>query len=62
MGAKRIGITDATDSRLTERERQVVALFSSGITMRDVGKALTITEGTVKMHLKNVRMKTKAAR
>lgn len=42
----------ATD--LTEREREVLALVGRGLANKQIARALSITEGTVKAHLTNV--------
>lgn len=44
--------TPQTD--LTERERQVLQMISSGLSNKMIGKRLGITEGTVKVHVKNL--------
>ena len=40
--------------RLSERERQVLRLVSRGLANKQIGRALGITERTVKVHLGNV--------
>jgi DNA-binding NarL/FixJ family response regulator len=39
---------------LTPREREVLKLVASGATNREIGTALTLTENTVKNHLRNI--------
>jgi len=39
---------------LTLRERQVMALVSEGLSNKQVGRRLNLTEGTIKMHLHNI--------
>lgn len=45
---------DALLASLTERERQVVSLVSSGLSNKEIGKELNLKEGTIKVHLHNV--------
>lgn len=47
----------ASDLGLTSRELEVVSLVAAGLHNRDVGQALKLTEGTVKVHLHNVYSK-----
>jgi two-component system nitrate/nitrite response regulator NarL len=44
---------------LTAREREVIRLVSSGLSNKQVARELTLTEGTVKIHLHNVYRKLK---
>jgi DNA-binding NarL/FixJ family response regulator len=46
--------------RLTPRERQIVTLLAQGLKNSDIAKALTISPGTVKVHLMHVFEKTGA--
>jgi len=39
---------------LTLRERQVMTLVSEGLSNKEVGRRLNLTEGTIKMHLHNI--------
>ncbi|MNR62135.1 Nitrate/nitrite response regulator protein NarL [compost metagenome] len=39
---------------LTERERQVLKTIASGFSNKVIGHKLGITEGTVKVHVKNL--------
>jgi two-component system, NarL family, nitrate/nitrite response regulator NarL len=36
---------------LTKRQHEIVALVSTGISNKEIGRRLNLTEGTVKMHL-----------
>jgi DNA-binding NarL/FixJ family response regulator len=42
---------------LTEREREVLRLFSAGMSNREIGDALGVVEGTVKNHVHNILQK-----
>jgi two-component system NarL family response regulator len=46
-----------TTTELTVRERQVLGLVAKGRGNRDIGHALTVTEGTVKVHVNNILAK-----
>lgn len=39
---------------LTARERQIVGLVSTGLSNREVGERLSISEGTIKVHLNHI--------
>jgi two-component system nitrate/nitrite response regulator NarL len=47
---------------LTPRERQIVAVLCEGLCNKIIARRLSITEGTVKIHLKNVFRKLKIAK
>ncbi len=49
--------TGADDSALTARERDIVRLVALGRRNKAVAEALSITEGTVKIHLHNIYRK-----
>ena len=42
---------------LTEREREVVRLIAEGLTNREIGQAIFVSESTVKFHVRNVMRK-----
>jgi NarL family two-component system response regulator LiaR len=42
---------------LTEREKQVIQLLSSGLTYQKISDELCISHETVKMHIKNIYRK-----
>lgn len=44
-------------SQLTERERQVLALYAAGYEYKQIAKLLTISDRTVQWHLGNVNAK-----
>ncbi|SEQ65763.1 MULTISPECIES: two-component system response regulator NarL [Pseudomonas] len=44
----------ASQVELTERERQVLKMIATGISNKVIGSKLGITEGTVKVHVKNL--------
>jgi two-component system nitrate/nitrite response regulator NarL len=54
------GLEPRGGHRLTQREREVVALVRSGLKNREIAQRLSITPGTVKVHLMHVFEKTGA--
>jgi two-component system nitrate/nitrite response regulator NarL len=43
---------------LTDRERQIILILAEGgLSNRDVGRQLSVSEGTVKIHLHNIYKK-----
>ena len=46
-----------TDSRLTRRQHEIVWLVSTGLSNKEIGRKLNVTEGTVKMHLHTIYAK-----
>ena len=46
-----------TPERLTAREREVLRLFSAGLSNREIGDALGVVEGTVKNHVHSILQK-----
>jgi DNA-binding NarL/FixJ family response regulator len=48
----------SANHRLTPRESQVLALVERGMRNKDIAKALSISAGTVKIHLKHIFEKT----
>jgi DNA-binding NarL/FixJ family response regulator len=48
------------DERLTERERDVLTRIAGGLRNRDVGEELSITEETVKVHVRSILGKLSA--
>jgi two-component system nitrate/nitrite response regulator NarL len=44
----------ATMNSLTSREREVVLALAEGLSNKDVGRKLNLSEGTVKVHLHNI--------
>jgi two-component system nitrate/nitrite response regulator NarL len=50
-------IADKTLMTLTERERQIMRLVSEGLSNKEIGRRLNITDGTIKVHLHHVFQK-----
>ena len=44
---------------LTSREQQIILMVMEGLSNKDIGRRLDLTEGTVKVHLHNVYRKLK---
>jgi two-component system nitrate/nitrite response regulator NarL len=42
---------------LTSRERQIALLVCTGLSNKQIGRQLDLTEGTVKVHLHNIYVK-----
>ena len=42
---------------LTSREREIVFALAEGLSNKDVGRRLNLSEGTVKVHLHNIYSK-----
>ena len=51
----------ATDTVLTRREREVMLLVASGLTNRQIGQRLFISEKTASVHVSNVLAKLGAS-
>ena len=43
--------TQLTQATLTRREHEIVACVTQGLSNKEIGRQLKVTEGTVKMHL-----------
>jgi two-component system, NarL family, nitrate/nitrite response regulator NarL len=54
MRSIRKGKAEKTVTALTERERQIIVLVSQGLSNKDIGRRLKITDGTIKVHLHNI--------
>lgn len=52
--AQRTGTVAQPKTRLTERERELLALLASGTTNKEIAAALGISPSTVKSHLQNI--------
>jgi two-component system, NarL family, nitrate/nitrite response regulator NarL len=49
--------SENTLAMLTERERQIAKLVSSGLSNKEVGQQLNLSAGTIKVHLHNIYQK-----
>lgn len=47
-------------SIISDREREILLLLSKGMTSREMGKHLTLSEDTIKQHRKNLMRKTRS--
>ena len=57
MGAElreQSGDAGAGATALTQRERQIVRLVCEGLSNKEVGQRLNITDGTIKVHLHKI--------
>ncbi len=50
--------SDAVLATLTEREREILTLVARGLSNRDIGTRLYVSEGTAKTHVSNILSKT----
>ncbi|ADV67099.1 response regulator [Deinococcus maricopensis] len=53
LSRERRGVT-VTPERLTPRETEILALIARGLANKRIAQALTLTEGTVKVHVSNI--------
>jgi two-component system nitrate/nitrite response regulator NarL len=56
-GQNNIAITENVLAVLTDRERQIMRLVSEGLSNKEIGRRLNITDGTIKVHLHNIYQK-----
>jgi DNA-binding NarL/FixJ family response regulator len=56
------GTSAAATPMLTGREREVVELVAQGLTNREIGARIFVSESTVKFHLRNVMNKLRVSR
>ena len=54
---RNIAVTDNALTVLTDRERQIMRLVSGGLSNKEIGRRLNITDGTIKVHLHNIFQK-----
>ena len=52
-----IAVTETALTVLTDRERQIMRLVSGGLSNKEIGRRLNITDGTIKQHLHNIYQK-----
>src|SRR5258706_5088578 len=52
-----IAVTDNALTVLTERERQIMRLVSEGLSNKEIGRRLNISDGTIKQHLHHIYQK-----
>jgi two-component system nitrate/nitrite response regulator NarL len=50
-------ITENALAVLTDRERQIMRLVSVGLSNKEIGRRLNITDGTIKVHLHHIFQK-----
>jgi len=54
---RNIAVSDSALTVLTERERQIMRLVSKGLSNKEIGRQLNISDGTIKQHLHHVYQK-----
>jgi DNA-binding NarL/FixJ family response regulator len=52
-----IAISENVLTVLTDRERQIMALVSEGLSNKEIGRRLNIADGTIKVHLHHIFQK-----
>jgi two-component system, NarL family, nitrate/nitrite response regulator NarL len=52
-----IAISEDTLTLLTDRERQIMGLVSEGLSNKEIGRRLNLTDGTIKVHLHHIYQK-----
>ena len=60
MQAMRRQQAGTVGSTLTPREREVLALLAAGLSNNDIAKRLTLSSGTVRLHVSNILTKLEA--
>ncbi|WP_024512599.1 response regulator transcription factor [Bradyrhizobium sp. ARR65] len=53
----KVAISENVLTVLTDRERQIMRLVSEGLSNKEIGRKLNITDGTIKVHLHHVFQK-----
>jgi two-component system nitrate/nitrite response regulator NarL len=51
------GDAEKAITALTDRERQILRLVSEGLSNKEIGRRLKITDGTIKVHLNHIFQK-----
>jgi two-component system nitrate/nitrite response regulator NarL len=54
---EQVAITGGPLAVLTDRERQIMVLVSEGLSNKEIGRRLNLTDGTIKVHLHNIFQK-----
>src|SRR5712672_2061322 len=54
---RNIAVSDNALTVLTERERQIMRLVSEGLSNKEIGRRLNISDGTIKQHLHHIYRK-----
>jgi len=55
--AKQGGSLEKSVTALTDRERQIMRLVSEGLSNKEIGRRLNLSDGTIKVHLHNIFQK-----
>jgi two-component system nitrate/nitrite response regulator NarL len=51
------GVPEKSAPALTDRERQIMRLVSEGLSNKEIGRRLNLTDGTIKVHLHHIFQK-----
>jgi two-component system nitrate/nitrite response regulator NarL len=57
VSEQRNAVTETALTVLTDRERQIMRLVSGGLSNKEIGRQLNITDGTIKQHLHHIYQK-----
>ena len=57
MGREQSAAAEKAVTMLTERERQIMRLVSEGLSNKEIGRRLGLTDGTIKVHLHHIFQK-----
>ena len=57
MGREQSDAAEKAVTMLTERERQIMRLVSEGLSNKEIGRRLGLTDGTIKVHLHHIFQK-----
>ena len=54
---RNIAVSDIALTVLTEREQQIMRLVSEGLSNKEIGRRLNVSDGTIKQHLHHIYQK-----
>jgi two-component system, NarL family, nitrate/nitrite response regulator NarL len=57
MSSEQRAVAESALTVLTDRERQIMRLVSKGLSNKEIGRRLKISEGTIKVHLHHIYQK-----
>ena len=57
LSPEQIAVTENALTVLTDREHQIMCLVSEGLSNKEIGRRLNISDGTIKVHLHHIYQK-----